>query len=124
MFDKLKFWKKNDDPLDTLEPMGNDPLGADPLGGISDPLGGKHEASPSFSQPGGLGEPGGLGMGQPTQHYPEPQPQSQGGKDIEVISAKLDAIRAQMDVINQRLIKIEKIAEGEYEMMQKNKYQW
>ena len=34
-------------------------------------------------------------------------------KDLEIISAKLDAIKAELDSMNQRMRKIERIAEGE-----------
>ena len=131
MFDKLKFWKKKEG-LDDFDPLAHDPMG----GQMEHPQGeSKYQdwnATNSYQQP-GLGEAGGLGgepgLGQPGQpqafqdaaQHTAPQA---GGKDIELLSAKLDAIKAQMDVINQRLIKIEKIAEGEYEMMKKNKYQW
>jgi len=35
------------------------------------------------------------------------------GKDLEIISSKLDAIKAQIESINQRLANLERIAEGE-----------
>jgi hypothetical protein len=34
------------------------------------------------------------------------------GKDLEIISAKLDAIKAELDSINQRLKRVERLAEG------------
>ncbi len=37
------------------------------------------------------------------------------GKDIEVISAKLDALRASLESINQRLANLERVAYGEFE---------
>ena len=35
------------------------------------------------------------------------------GKDMEIISAKLDAIKAELDSMNQRLKRMERLAEGE-----------
>ena len=35
------------------------------------------------------------------------------GKDIEIISAKLDSIKAELDSMNQRLKRLERIAQGE-----------
>ncbi|MBW2991268.1 hypothetical protein KY348_06215 [Candidatus Woesearchaeota archaeon] len=35
------------------------------------------------------------------------------GKDLEIISAKLDAIKAELDSMNQRMKRLERIAEGE-----------
>ena len=40
------------------------------------------------------------------------------GKDIEIISAKLDTIKAELDSMNQRLKRIERIAEGETQVSQ------
>ncbi len=35
------------------------------------------------------------------------------GKDLEIISAKLDAIKAELDSMNQRLKRLERLTEGE-----------
>ena len=42
---------------------------------------------------------------------------------MQVISAKLDAIRATLDSINQRVANLERVAYGEQEQ-QKGRYQW
>jgi len=46
-----------------------------------------------------------------------PRSQSLGeinmGKDLEIINAKLDAIKAEIDSVNQRLKRLERIAEGD-----------
>ena len=49
------------------------------------------------------------------QNYPQPPSYGDSGvgKDIEVISSKLDALRALMDSINQRLANLEHIARGD-----------
>ncbi|MBW2964169.1 hypothetical protein KY363_01805 [Candidatus Woesearchaeota archaeon] len=60
-------------------------------------------------------------MQQPQQQYYESGPgMSELTKDIEIIHAKLDAIKASLDSINQRLASLERIAYPE----QKNRYSW
>ena len=51
----------------------------------------------------------------PMQHavYQTVSPQEATNKDLEIISAKLDSIRANLDAINQRLANIERIAYAE-----------
>ncbi|MBI4149654.1 hypothetical protein HY491_04350 [Candidatus Woesearchaeota archaeon] len=44
------------------------------------------------------------------------------GKDIEIISSKLDALRAGLESINQRLAHIERIAEGEQDTRRRWRY--
>ena len=128
-FNKLAFWKKKDD----LDSLGKD-------FGIDKELGLDLGAGPSPE----------LGMGiepaqqQPYQKYPsfqqssfQPQPsfQSQAfqqpsyqndnyiaSKNLEVISSKLDALRASLESINQRLANIEAIARGEQEDTRRKRY--
>ena len=71
-------------------------------------------------------------MPQPQQQmHPAPAPQvySQDDyqketftKDVEIISAKLDSLRATLESINQRLANIERLAQGEQQG--KRKYEW
>lgn len=133
-FSKLAFWKKKDE-------FGSIGLGDKPKGLGSD------LAAPDL----GLGS-GGLegGFGAPTQptpapptqpSYPQPQQpsfqaqfqppaqqqQPQGftaEKDLEVISSKLDALRAALDSINQRLANLEAIARGEEEQSKRRYYRY
>lgn len=128
-FGKLAFWKRKDD----LDDLGKD-LGLDKDLGL------------------GMGPSPDLGMGmepsqqpmQPFQKYPsfqqQPsfQPQSfqpqtfqqpsysnedfMTSKNLEVISSKLDALRATMESINQRLANIEAIARGEQENTRRRYY--
>lgn len=124
-FSKIAFWKKKDD----LDQLGKD-LGIDKDLGLNSGAG----LSPD------------LGMGidanqaQPFQKYPSFQPQqgfqspsfqqpSYGtndsyiaSKNLEVISSKLDALRASLESINQRLANIEAIARGEQEDTRKRRY--
>lgn len=133
IFSKLAFWKKKDEFEsiglgEKARGLGHD-LGAD-LG-----LG---------ATPGGI-EGGYGGYGLPTQpmpqqpsypQYPQPSfqpqfqqpyPQQQGfaaEKDLEIISSKLDALRAALESINQRLANLEAIARGEEEQSRRRYYRY
>ncbi len=122
---KLAFWKKKDD----IEDLGKDL-------GLGKELGLDIGTVPSPD----------LGMGleqqqQPWQKYPSFQQPQQGfqpvpslqqpsfgsndnfiaSKNLEVISSKLDALRALLESVNQRLANIEAIARGE-QQEQRRKY--
>ena len=127
VFSKLAFWKKKDD----LDDLGKDL-------GIGKDLGMDFNSGPSPD----------LGMGidqnqqqSPFQKYPSfqqsPNFQSQPvfqqpsfnsndnyitSKNLEVISSKLDALRASLESINQRLANLEAIARGEQEDMRRKRY--
>ncbi len=109
-FDKLVFWKKKDE----LESLGqqNYPL----------PPGGDQWSQPqqSWSQP-GLGQPYQQPAYQqafPQQPFPSPYSQPmdsmQGsaaytqGRQLELVSAKLEAIKAALDALNQRMANVER----------------
>jgi len=125
--DKLMFWKhKEPDFMKDSGGFGGD-LGSFDLGNPgSDPMAFKgagdfnqmgdmnrslHQTS--FSQPSG---PSGYSTFQQS-----PAPQMAGNHDMEVVAAKLDAIRATLDSINQRLANVERIAYAEQEEHRK---QW
>ena len=104
-----------------LSDMGQD-YGQQPQPNYGDPL---RSPDPNYGMPQSPGIPTGSlspeAMGfervpSSTPSYP-PQPQTVGeinvGKDLEIISAKLDAIKAELDAMSQRLKKIERIADGE-----------
>lgn len=128
LFSKLAFWKKKDE----FEGIG---LGDKPKG-----LGGDL-AAPDLGL-GSSGLEGGFGTSTqpiaapPTQpSYPQsqqpsfqpPTQQPQGftaEKDLEVISSKLDALRAALDAINQRLANLEAIARGEEEQSKRRYYRY
>ncbi|MBN2454515.1 hypothetical protein JXB11_03135 [Candidatus Woesearchaeota archaeon] len=124
MFGKLMFWKKSDD----LGLKGDD-LGLGDLGKMpgDDPL---QQNADQYGLPQQQGMP--HDFSQPQQPFPQQsmqQPyfqsstpsmdsmQSQrsyrANSDMELVSAKLDAIRAALDSINQRLANLERIAEGD-----------
>jgi len=138
--DKLAFWKKKDEFGDIgLGDKGPD-LGT---GSAASDLG----LGPS---PGGMESPADLNLGIPQQppmqqpslqppqssfQQPQPslqpqfqQPSPQQGftaeKDFEVISSKLDALRAALDSINQRLANLEAIAKGEEEQSRERQYRY
>jgi hypothetical protein len=136
IFGKLLGKKKDDLGLDGMGPEAG--LGG---AGYGEPL-----ASPDMGGMGGYGSP--PSMGQPMQpqqqgfspeamgfervpqgasSYSQASPQSVSeitmGKDLEIINAKLDAIKAELDSVNQRLKRIERIAEGEREGPE-NKDKW
>jgi hypothetical protein len=127
IFGKI-FGRKKDDL--GLGDLGNLDINPDP----NQPLGspdGNYGAQQTMDYGGGYGNPaagnpqGGFSpesMGfervpQGAQAYPMQQQQSIGditlGKDLELISAKLDAIKAEIDAMSQRLKRLERIAEGE-----------
>ena len=128
-FDKLAFWKKKDDLGDLGKDLGMDKdLGLGMDTGPSPDLGmgldmpqpqqQPFQKYPSFQQPSFQSQP----AFQPVQ-----QPTYQGdnyinSKNLEVISSKLDALRATLESINQRLANIEAIARGEQEDTRKRRY--
>ena len=127
-FSKLAFWKKKDD-LDSLgkdlgldKELGLD-LGPSPdLGmGIEPAQQQPYKKYPSFQQSGFQQQP----SFQPQPSFQQPSYQSDSyiaSKNLEVISSKLDALRATMESINQRLANIEAIARGEQEDTRKRRY--
>ena len=132
IFRKLAFWKKKDDL------------------GLDKDLGKDFGLDKDFGMDMGQGPSPDLGMDlgqQPMQKYPsfqqssfqpsfpqqpsfQPQPAFQpasndsyiASKNLEVISSKLDALRASVESINQRLANIEAIARGEQDNQRRRYY--
>ncbi len=119
--DKLMFWKKDSglpelptdfNPTDTSIPGVNDPfgqprygqntqsgLGLDRIEPFQEPRPFMTpQLQPSFAQP-----------AYPQQSYPN-QDTLIIGKNIEILSSKMDALQASLESINQRLMNIERIA--------------
>ncbi|MBN2566845.1 hypothetical protein JXB02_02040 [Candidatus Woesearchaeota archaeon] len=124
IFDRLMFWKKDDGlgdmpGLDT--PVGHDlglpDAGADPMGQQQNL--GMPTQDDSFGADAGPSRPGSFSSSSYSQpSYGHSQAGSSSheiivGKEIEIISSKLDAIRVSIESINQRLSNIERIASGE-----------
>jgi hypothetical protein len=129
IFGKLAFWRKKEEPL---PPLGGAPglgLPKDDLG-LSPPEGLEEPTAAGIAPPGAPPEiPGPAPMPgsepEPTSPMSTPpgfraQPPPPMGpphmeKDFELISAKLDALKASLDSVNQRLANLERIARGEHE---------
>jgi len=129
--DKLMFWKKKDDFDTNIGNFGADNTfgtgagtGAPDMGygnqdfGMPEAQFGQQLPTSQFGQapPMFPGTSQGAGFPQPTPFAPQQSQQDfMVGKDIEIISAKLDSLRAYLDSINQRLANIERIAMGDQE---------
>ena len=127
-FDKIAFWKKKDSLDDLGKDLGLDKeLGLDMGAGPSPDLGmgiepmpqgqQAYQKYPSFQQPQASFQ------AQPAFQQPSMSNDSYiASKNLEVISSKLDALRATMESINQRLANIEAIARGEQEDTKRRRY--
>ena len=139
ILDKLMFWKKEDEFADIGlgdkenlpfgDQFGTPPGGANPPGLGSTPgmdQGGMAPgSSPAGSTPPQPSMPS-FGAPSPQPQY-SPQPsynpqQDLESKNLEVISSKLDAIRASIESLNQRLANLEAIARGEEEQGRRKRY--
>ncbi|PIN69498.1 hypothetical protein COV93_05210 [Candidatus Woesearchaeota archaeon CG11_big_fil_rev_8_21_14_0_20_43_8] len=127
MFDKLKFWKKKDDFAGLSDININTGMGqTDPYGGHQqsfghDPYGQPRHDPYSQQQGNQFGQPHSDPFGSNQQNFDVHPVQGStnfaggagGGnmeKDLEIISAKLDALKSALESINQRLAHIEHIA--------------
>ncbi len=114
LFDKLKFWKKEDDfDFDSLTSGANDPFTPKDDLGLNQP-----QASPGL----GLDEKSPFEQldqhtrGMESSPAPAPMPQnsrnreggSGGGRDLELINSKLDTIKALLNSIDQRVANLER----------------
>jgi hypothetical protein len=112
--DKLMFWKKDDLSFNDLSKSLNVPTGIDTNIGM------QHQGygQQSYGTPGYGQQPyqdPGMGLSQPPQSF-QPLPQDQQiytmVKDIEVISYKLDAIKAAIETLSQRIANLERATYG------------
>ncbi|MBN2052801.1 hypothetical protein JW756_04830 [Candidatus Woesearchaeota archaeon] len=135
LLDRLRGKKSDELGLDNLGPdLGsmpdmNAPLGSpDPNFGMpppdmQQPMGGPMPMDMQQQGPPGNFSPESMGFErvqqnglQGSQGYPQPQQnlnEINMGKDLEIISAKLDAIKAELDSMSQRMKRLERMAEGE-----------
>ncbi|MBU0979614.1 MAG: hypothetical protein KJ709_02315 [Nanoarchaeota archaeon] len=121
LFSRLTFWKKDDDFDFGKEapPLGLDSK-RDPLGMPSDPAPPFPEPAPPRMEPpdsgfSPQGPPGFQSQGYPSAPM-QPAPINQDyivSKEIEVVSSKLDGMRAQLDSINMRLANLERIMDND-----------
>ncbi|MBW2991855.1 hypothetical protein KY345_01420 [Candidatus Woesearchaeota archaeon] len=140
ILDKLMFWKKGEEDLGELglggegfgkeAGLGKDLTGLEGVGtgkaempgygereheeGIGAPLGAAPEAPPTQE----VGAPAGYGAPSPyaaPAAAPERHEQLMIGKELELITTKLDSLKVTLDSINIRLASLERIAKGEYE---------
>ncbi len=105
IFGKLMFWRKNDE-------IGLDNLGLNP----QEPAPMQQPVFPDNSQQPWM-QPQ---VGQPSPYYPQQQMESlqtsnlyAAGKQMEVVSAKLDALKASLDSLSQRMANIERMMQGD-----------
>jgi hypothetical protein len=132
------FGKKKDDlGLSDMGPLGGssglgEPLGSPDMGmgaGYGQPM----DYGAPQQPPSGNFSPEAMGFervpaGSGSSPYSAPHQQSLGeiniGKDLEIISAKLDAIKAELDAMSQRLKRLERIADGEANPAPQNKWNY
>ena len=105
------------DPLkDTGAGLGAHTPGFDePLGSPDGGLGAVHTTPGNFS-PEALGFERVTDKGSGFPSHEQRLGDINIGKDLEIISAKLDSIKAELDSMSQRLKRLERIAEGESSM--------
>lgn len=130
-FDKLTFWKKKDEFGDLGKDFGKD-LGLDTnqspspdLGMGLEPLPSQQpfQKYPSFPPQQNFQAPNFQSPPSFQQAYPPASNDSYiASKNLEVISSKLDALKASIDSLNQRVANIEAIARGEQEDQRRKRY--
>ncbi len=103
IFDRLMFWKKKDE-------LGI-PRGGRDLGLPVDDLGMQQQYG-QYPQQGFAPQ---QGFQQPMMESFQNQQNFRQDRDTELISAKLDAIKAMLENLNQRVANLERIAKGEQE---------
>lgn len=121
--------------MDFLRKKSDSGIGLDSSGMYQDPLASSSTSNAPFNMNSGMefqpeqnnlnpsmsmSTMGSQSFGQPMQQSMMPAPDLQ--KDIQVISLKLDAIKSELDAINQRLRNLESIAEREQVKINKKWY--
>ncbi len=123
-FDKVMFWKRGHEAAGDF---GIPPIPQQPSRGIgsmpSDELGLDLPQQPIQSQPmQPLSQPSYQQPYQPRMDSLQTYQSYASGKEIEIVSAKLDAIRAALDNISQRLANLERAAYGEQQQQPQYQY--
>lgn len=120
MFGKLMFWKKDsDEGLENLGLPKEEGVPTEELGLGSPGLPEQGAGLPSQEPPIGTFQDARIMPQQPQQPMMQQQAAYAQNKDLELISAKLDSLRAIMENMNQRISNIERIAYGEEESRRK-----
>jgi|TARA_Y100000031_G_C8166833_1_gene359792 hypothetical protein len=135
ILDKVMFWKKKDEfgdiGLGDKDPLGKGNLAfGDDFGMGSAPGYGQQSKAPeqpSFAQQPSFSQSSFAQQQFPQQQQPYQQPryepqQDVTSKNLEIISSKLDALRASIESLNQRLANLEAIARGEEEQRRRRYY--
>ena len=124
---KLMFWKKKDEFSDlglgdNVAPIGKENLAfGDDFGmGTQQGLGQQPQQPQAFPQQPPFQPQPAQPQFQPPR-YDAPQ-QDMTAKNIEIISSKIDALRASVESVNQRLANLEAIARGEEDHRKKRYY--
>ena len=125
------FGKDQNEPMSMHDPMSNPDMGyGNPMDApLGSPSGSMQQQGPPQMPPGNY-SPEAMGFervqGPSSSSYSGSSHQSVAeiniGKDLELISAKLDAIKAEMDSMSQRLKRLERLAEGDTGNQQKWNY--
>ncbi|MEE9525569.1 MAG: hypothetical protein V3V78_03110 [Candidatus Woesearchaeota archaeon] len=114
MMDKVFFWRHKEEPLDLKEPinlggLGKESdiaLGVEPEPGMTT---GPTPPMPGTIPPGSMPEP--PTPPQPATSFAQPMAQQPSmDKDIQLLNAKLDSLKAILENIHQRLVNIERLA--------------
>ncbi len=112
--DRLQFWRKHDEysfdtglPPDLGATSPETSFNPNPAGGLPE-IGESYDKS-NYDKPSTFEK---ASYGTPLGFEKTSNPASSGSnRDLEIISLKLDAIKAELDAINQRLVRVEKLVE-------------
>ena len=96
------------------DPLANPLPGGDPLAKAADPFAGSGNPADPFARESPPGAPSSMQQPFTAQQPQETHHAELYGKDLEVVSAKLDSIRYTLESMNQRLQSLERIAHGEH----------
>jgi hypothetical protein len=124
VLDKIFFWRKKEEPFPAERPPlglpGEEELGLKPMpeeleepsaAGLAPPAHAPPRPMPAYEPP----ETPAFSPAMPPGYAPQQMMPPPITKDLELISAKLDALKASLDNLNQRLANLERIARGEHE---------
>ncbi|MBD3209586.1 hypothetical protein GF367_04195 [Candidatus Woesearchaeota archaeon] len=106
------------------DPFSAPPPGAAPPGQPGMPSGEQHRldyTNPDLNAATGMPKPRERHDEQPMTAAPQQQPGSGVEKDLQVIIAKLDGLKSEMDSLHQRVQRIERIAVADEEKSQKQR---